>query len=285
MTSRTCSVPQSKNFRRGTAERDETSGLYVDRASSLATGSRTCSVPTSKNYRRGTAERDESSGLYVDRQSISSRTESIPQGGASAVQRQIAQNYTQQQSFQDRVPDLSPPNPATDQIRDELMVFAPSTAPSTKGKNRLWSVMPRQGRDTTGNLEGVGTTDWRSRVARWKAAQTAVSAASRFSKGGKSEESAEDDVLGPLTAPARGSVSVTRRESSKAKSEGRDAAWREEFTPTSIASAEGQTEPAANREEQMLWLERNVALQRELMRSPSEGMSAAPSGIASVATS
>ena len=83
MTSRTCSVPQSKNFRRGTAERDETSGLYVDRASSLATGSRTCSVPTSKNYRRGTAERDESSGLYVDRQSISSRTESIPQGGAS----------------------------------------------------------------------------------------------------------------------------------------------------------------------------------------------------------
>ena len=89
--------------------------------------------------------------------------------------------------------------------------------------------------------EGVGTTDWRSRVARWKTAQTAVSAASRFSKGGKSEESAEDDVLGPLTAPARGSVSVTRRESSKAKSEGRDAAWREEFTPTSIASAEGQS--------------------------------------------
>ena len=35
----------------------------------------------------------------------------------------------------------------------------------------------------------------------------------------------------------------------------------------------------------MLWLERNVALQRKLMRSPSEGMSAAPSGIASVATS
>ena len=103
-----------KNFRQGTAERDETSGLYVDRAGSLATGSRTCSVPTSElppGHRRARRV-----FWAVRRPAVDLEPHRVdPAGRRYCRAAQIAQNYTQQQSFQDRVPDLSPPNPATDQ--------------------------------------------------------------------------------------------------------------------------------------------------------------------------